>query len=314
MSWNFRQNGEWASTPVDRRQSGSWLPIGGDTVGTGGAFLFEGFEDSNYNMMADTNEENESFSPNYDDAIVISPYARVGNNSLRLRIDYDWNYPDGIRRGTNKPICDNRDLIEQQGYSQWGEPFWFAFSLGLDSDWQPDSLLDQVHEFHRELSENPGSTNQEKKDYSGSDPGKPITTLIDGNQMQFRNSYVTDGTAYDEFLDGPTVSAGNWYDIVMNLKWVKDDMDDTGFIRVWVNGEQYVDYSGNTTALDVAPPRAPELRIYKWQWDNQSPDLTRRQYYFDEVRFGWGDAQYSDMVPGPRQGTSGESIYPEWWP
>lgn len=282
---------------------------------TEGAFLFEGFEDRSYNMI-EMPDDTGGYVPDHPEAVVLSDYARTGNTSFRLRVDYDWEYPAGVRRGTNKPIPDHRSTMASKGYSVYGEPFWFAFSLGLDEEWKPDSHVEQVQEFHRDLSKNPGDTLSKKKDYSGSKPGKPISTWVDGNRLKFRNSYVTNGQAHDDIIDGPRVSAGNWYDIVMNLKWVRDDMDDTGFIRVWVNDEQVMDYTGNTTSLDVAPPRPPELRIYKWLW-NQSritPDEKTRTYYFDEVRYGWADATYEDMRPGERPGTSGESVYPEWWP
>lgn len=290
---------------------------GGDGPLTNGAFLFEGFENREYNMV-EMPEDTGGYVPNHPEAVTLSDYARVGDTSFRLRVDYGWEYHDRIRRGSNKPIPDNRSLMASKGYSQWDTPFWFAFSLGLDENWSPDSHIEQVQECHRDLSKNSGDTHEERKASSGSKPGKPVSTQIDGRTLQFRNDWTENGEERNQITEAPEpLEAGNWYDIVYNINWTNElNSDGDGFLRVWVDGEQVVDHTGNTVARDIAPPRPPELRIYKWIW-NQSditPDNTQRTYYFDEVRYGWGDAEYSDMAPGARDGKSGESVYPSWWP
>lgn len=284
---------------------------------TGNAFLFEGFENHDYNMI-EMPDDTGGYVPKNPEAVVLSDYSRSGDTSFRLRVDYDWEYPDGVRRGTNKPIPNHRDEMKNQGYSTWNTPFWFAFSLGLDDEWRPDSHIEQVQEFHRDLSDNPGDSLSEKKEYSGSKPGKPVSTQIDGRTMQFRSDWMEDGEAKSFIEPAPfDLKAGQWYDVVMNINWSNErHADGEGFMKIWVNDTLVVDYDGNTVANDVAPPRPPELRIYKWLWnqDRITPDEKTRTYYFDDIRYGWEDAEYSDMIPGEREGTSGESVYPSWWP
>lgn len=283
---------------------------------TDGAFLYESFEQGDeYNIISVPGGVGE-YVPTNNNAIQIDDqFARTGTRSFRLHVDYEWSYPSNIRRGTNKPIPDNRGLMQEQGYSTWEEPIWFAFSLGLPQNWQPDSIVEQVQEFHRDLSENPGGSNGARKDYSGSRSGKPVTTRIDGRTLEIRNDWMADGEEHNQITAAPvTLQAGNWYDVVINAKWTNENNGDgEGFLRVWVNDHLVVDHQGNTVANDVAPPRPPELRIYKWRWDDSSvtPDQRTRTYFFDEIRYGWSHATYEDMVPGSRGNI--ESRYPEWW-
>lgn len=282
---------------------------------TDGAFLYESFEQGEEYNMIDVPGDTGGYVPTNNNALRIDDqFSRTGTRSFRLQVNYDWNYPSDVRRGTNKPIPQNRDLMQEQGYSVWGEPFWFAFSIGLPPDWQPDSHLEQVHEFHRQVGQNPGGSIQAKKDYSGSDSGKPIATRIDGRELHFISDWVENGEDNRTIVPAPIeLKSGSWYDVVMNLKWVKDGMDDTGFIRTWVNGHQVMNYTGNTAARDVLPPAPPEVRIYKFIWNRSSvtPDQRERVYHFDELRYGWGNASYEDMVPGSRGDVA--SRYPEWW-
>lgn len=281
---------------------------------TDGAFLYESFErGEEYNAISVPGDA-EGYVPTNNNAVRIDDqFARTGSRSFRLHVDYGWTYPSNIRRGSNKPIPENRGLLQNQGYSVWGEPFWFSFSLGLPPEWQPDSIIEQVQEFHRDLSENPGGSHKARKRAAGSETGKPVTTRIDGRRLRFFTDWVANGEANNVTAEAPvTLQAGQWYDIVMNIKWTNENNGDgSGFMRIWVNGHLVLDHQGNTAANDVAPPHPPELRIYKWPWDSGAPDTRRRTYHFDEVRYGWGDATYQDMVPGSRGNV--ESRYPEWW-
>lgn len=309
MSWNFWQNGAWQQGTLKKWENGAWSEIAASGGGGGGGtgtnfFLHEGFEDDN--AIIDDDETTHTYVPNEPDAITYTTEdARVGTRSLRLHTDYNWDFPSNIRRGTVKPIPESEawgDLEKRDPpWGVWGQPFWLGFSLGLPSYWVEDNKIEQVFEFHRDLSDNPGDTNQEKKDYSGSSDGKPLSVRIDGTELHFFSNWTEGGVSQVFDIAAPqTLQAGNWYDIVMNIKWTKEDDADTGFQRVWVNDQQVVDYTGDTVANDVAHPRPPEYRIYKWLWDSGTSNTTERTYYFDEMRYADGDASYEDVTPGVR--------------
>lgn len=217
--WHALRKGTWQRRTPKRRVGDRWTPVGGGDAG-GAAFLHEDFEDANDKIVP----ENGTWVPDYDEAVeVTTDAARVGNQCLRLHMEYDWEYPDvggmpGVKPIPNDPAWTS--LHERDPpWGVWGEPFWIGFSLGLPDDWQPDGLVEQVFEFHRDLSENPGDTIQEKKEYSGSYDGKPITVRIDGTDLNFLSNWTEDLTN-DYFLETAPqpLEAGNWYDIVMNIK------------------------------------------------------------------------------------------------
>ena len=269
---------------------------------TDGAWIHEGFEGGADNMFEDPNDTG-GYVPSHPDAIRIDDsFARAGQRSFKLTIDYSWDYPDDVRHGTNKPIPNGRDEMQEQGYSTWSEPFWFAFSLGIPPDWRPDSIGDQIHEFHRDISGNPGDSLDEMKDNAGSQSGHPLATTIYEDQIRILHE-TTDGSENIRHRQEVyPVSAGNWYDIVYQIKWESPERGGNGFIRCWINGEQVLDYAGPTAANDTNPPRPPELRIYKapWNRDEITPDRTRISYNWDEVRYAFADAERSDVVPGER--------------
>lgn len=255
---------------------------------TNGAVFHEGFE----NGADDYLNVNWEYVPNYDQAVLTTNQAaRVGQHALRIHIDHDWDFPNVGGMPGVKPRPKNDSELRTQGICQWGEPFWYGFSLGVPADWQPDSIIEQVQEFHRDTSDGMDSA-------AGYGQGKPLTTRIDGSELRFRNGW-SDGRMQS---DPVTLQAGNWYDIVMHLNWTHSGMDQSGdgFARVWVNGEQVMDYTGPTAAADGDPPRPSEIRIYKWDWQRQSPDNRTQTYYFDEVRYANSGGSYEDVVPGER--------------
>lgn len=287
-NWNFHQNGAWQQGTPFKRQDGQWVSLLSD-LGTA-AFLHEGGEGTS-GIIPETG----NWVPDYDEAVeYTTEAARVGNGCIKLHMEYDWDYPDvggmpAVKPIPNDPAWDDLYTRDPE-YGGWGIPFWHGFSLGLPDYWQPDDEVEQVFEHHKEGGDpdSPGGT------------GKPVTCRITGNEMEFLNEWVEGGDVARIWSDPVTISAGNWYDIVMNIEWSNQDQANEGFLDIWVNGTQVMSHTGDNAPADDDRPRPPEYRIYKWEWRDGPSSTSERTYYFDEMRYADGDASYEDVVPGER--------------
>ena len=71
---------------------------------------------------------------------------------------------------------------------------------------------------------------------------------------------------------------GAWQDIVMHVRW---STNEEGFLKVWVNGNQKIDYRGKTITTIVEP----DFTYFKYGIYRPSAD-ERSVTYFDELRRG----------------------------
>ena len=282
---------------------------GSDPV-DGDVYRHEGWEHGNLGIIEPNQDYDGVPDPYWGEAVVpTQDVARAGSWSHKIHIDSKWDFSDvNSYRVNPRPGESFKNDLESNDWSVWGVPFWHSFSFYVPEDWESDSQVEQLHEFHRDISENPGAEDNDFDeaacDYTGFclGDGKPLSMRVDGSTLEFLTDYnCEDGS---ECQDIPTYSKnlqpGTWYDVVMHIKWSKRGDGDTGFMRIWVNDEKVYDHEGNTAAPDNHAPRAPKWGIYKWRWGLEEPDQETRTYYFDEFRYGLEGESYETMVPGER--------------
>lgn len=92
-----------------------------------------------------------------------------------------------------------------------------------------------------------------------------------------------------------TIQRNSWNDIVMNIKWSNDN---TGSIRIWLNGRYVYGYIGITNYTTNI------LRIGSnfWNWsrwpEHNLPIVTNtRELFIDEFRIGSQNSSYLDVFP-----------------
>ena len=95
-----------------------------------------------------------------------------------------------------------------------------------------------------------------------------------------------DGDLTAETLkDGKKIISGKYYDFVWYVKWGLN-----GVIKLWIDGELYVDYKGETLTKGNTPYF--KLGINRWNISG-----VNRVVYYDNLRIGSDKATYKDVAP-----------------
>lgn len=251
--------------------------------------------------------EGQTGVPENDEALeFVQTPSREGSHAVRVHMESTWSF-DGVNSARVNPVIfdDDRARLHSAGYSTYDQPFWTGLSLYVPENWKPDDYTEQILEFHRNIFENPGSTKEEKLEYADAEGGggKPLTLRVDGSDLQAVNDKLPKGDDQWGFDDRERkkltpLQPGNWYDIVMRIKWSNKSTSEEGFIKIWVDGSLEYEDRGENCVPDVAPPRPMKFGIYKWVWDDGKVDNQSRTYVFDEIRFGSSQAVYETVAPG----------------
>lgn len=244
-------------------------------------------------------------------------YVLRGEQSMRLHAenpDNDgWDYSDVNSYRTEVGTHSERWSMwnNEPPFNVVGEPIWFSFSVYIPEDWEyhlDDGSTETINiaEFHAN-----GLPDKMYEEPFVSAHGKPWVMSIWDDEFTFTNGYLsresgTDIERTEIERAHADIQRGEWNDVVVNVKWADGDDSFDGFMDIWVNDEQVYDYEGPTLLNSDEPPRPLKLSIYNSQWDGSDSYVEERTLYFDDVRFGWANASYEDMDPGPTS-TQGDS-------
>jgi hypothetical protein len=79
---------------------------------------------------------------------------------------------------------------------------------------------------------------------------------------------------------------GKWHKIEVQVKWSKGS---DGFFRVWVNGEQKVDLSGQTMTAETVRFKYGVYRSFleRYKWDYDESKVPTQKAYFSNVKRGY---------------------------
>jgi hypothetical protein len=179
-----------------------------------------------------------------------------------------------------------------------GEVRWYAFSIYLPEDYQPDETWELFAQWH--AAPGRGRNPVLALNAPGSRPG--IEEWEFSGRWWVVNRWAADrgdGRKPDGSRDyGGTsmwplerAKAGEWTDFVFHVKWsYKED----GILQVWQNGKLTIDYRGPNTFNDAGTYF--KMGIYKGGPTKKSI-VTERVVYNDEFRMGGPNGTYEDVAP-----------------
>lgn len=173
---------------------------------------------------------------------------------------------------------------------------WMGYSMYVPPDWMPDQVDESVAQIHAGVA-------------------KPrMLFVMEGTTLDFfHRGSLTCGSDADANTRYPliTVSAGNWYDIVVRV--VAADSTDTsqGAIQVWVNQTLQVDLAGIATVYDCSPQVGTlKMGVYKYNWHlatnaaslpnveaSENAGAETRHYYYDNVSIYLGPDGFGRVDP-----------------
>ena len=153
--------------------------------------------------------------------------VRAGEKSIRFEVRSGDCGKD--REGGWSDCKNDRERHElsaggKKDYMSKGE-YWLAWSIYFPED----------HQNLYPLSNNYGQFHQKK--------GQPVFMFKERNYSYSVVRTIGDDDYDERKLVGKNVMPGNWYDILVNVKWSKKK---DGFFKVWVNNELKYDYKGPT--------------------------------------------------------------------
>lgn len=120
---------------------------------------------------------------------------------------------------------ERSELSQKGGRNPLGSTYWYGWSIYFPTDYpniSPTKVA--LGQFHQEKSHPVWM-------FQNSSGGYHLDDQVYGSTRQ-----------YHELIDESDLR-GKWHRIEVHANWAKND---TGFFKVWVNGEQKVDYSGET--------------------------------------------------------------------
>jgi hypothetical protein len=210
-----------------------------------------------------------------------------GDYALSIHLNYDTS-ETRYRTEITNVVVENGDK-----HFNLGDEYWIGFAIYLPEYWQIDQdYSDILLQFHGSPDDGEDWRNP------------PLALLVDVDQWKLR--YLADSKPLTEnknyTVSGSenigTVERGRWTTFVMHINaWY----DDGGFIKVWKDGKQVVDYRGGVFFNDI---QGPYLKFgnYKTAWKPDSSwggpsAFSDRLHFFDELRIGDANATYEDVVP-----------------
>jgi hypothetical protein len=204
---------------------------------------------------------------------------------------------DHARRGTySMKAFINKQDKRAEGVSQLrgtvGGVNWYGWSIYIPDNQHGDGKFDIISQFHDWHATLP----------AWADDGTAPTNLTLGEDNMLRFSLKYQGpvdpatgnpTTVHQVFDLAPCTVGTWHDFVVNVKWTHQS---DGFLKVWLNGELLVDYTG-PTYLDYGTGNGPFFKMgdYKgvYNWSGTGP----RYFYMDEFRMGGADSSYAEVNP-----------------
>ena len=208
--------------------------------------------------------------------------ARAGNYFLKLTRTEDQPsaYPAGQDNANRVEVTTAGDFTERAM-----EDRWFGMSVWVPS-WVDTSNVtswNSIGQWH-------GS--------SGNDPGilhiwhdHEDNLVIESRTANVSLptdwwNYTTDTTHYSQ-----PMPKDQWIDLVFNYRF---DHTENGYLRVWMNGNQIIDYSGPFGFRHSAGASVAYIKLGSYAGDRHE---YTRTYYYDEVRWGGESASYESVAP-----------------
>lgn len=229
------------------------------------------FENGGISMGANTEVE---YAP-YAFLTNSTDYARRGTRSVRAEVLHG-----GKRAET---VSNKRGAI--------GVSNWYGWSIYIPSGFTGDvsrEIVSQFHDWHQ---------NQPTWAKDGTAP--TCFVLETNGKLIFSLKYDfptgDNDPEHSTFDLGPYVK-GAWTDIVMQVNWTHQT---TGFVKIWVNGVQKLNYTGSTYMPYTYSNPGPFFKMGDYKGITTWGGQETRVFYFDEFRMGDANSSYEEVDPAP---------------
>ncbi|MCF6348174.1 MAG: heparin lyase I family protein [Flavobacteriaceae bacterium] len=211
---------------------------------------------------------------------------------------------EGVKSVRFLPISDNKrsefTIRNGKGHFGWGEEFWVGFSIYLVEHPTGYRIISQHHSTPHLLPDGSGSA-----DWSCTAGPNSFIVLAKDDNFLIRTS-----TNSNNVNTVPPVGSASWglqevsrpyqlnqwYDFVLHYKYT---LDNTGFMKVWLNGDIIADKQDTPTVYKYdlcGEPRAPrqyqKIGMY-YGTGNQGGEIL-----YDAFRIGKENSSYDDVAPG----------------
>lgn len=220
---------------------------------------------------SDYNEEHRGTVTEVDNV-----YAGDSGTSLKMIQIYDSDYSG---RYHSEAKLSDAYTVGDEGY--------YAFSFKLQSTW--DTSSGQTYVIAQTITDFTDDPNNDC-----GDTWLPSMMLwIQGDQLVIRRKGNNMCGPWDNGYDQQlytigTISPGPWHRVILQANWQSSE---TGFYKVWLDGEQKLDESNViTTYIDDGKDRHFQFRVglyaNSWYDDGKLVGSGNRQLWIDEVSVG----------------------------
>lgn len=250
------------------------------------------FETPNFDQAS---EGVESLHWSGNDLVQSTDYARIGTKSLMARLNRA-NSKNWYR--TEAALTNHADV----NLGADGPVYWYGFSLYIPDPYPV--LKVPVYELFWQTYTSPPDGNWET--YKGSNP--PLSMFLEpetdttGNiqfAVRFNNDPYPQGHTNTVALWDKSMKygAGNWHDFVVCVRY--DSV--AGLVKAWMNGVQYVDYTGGCYYRGHGGATM-KMGLYTG-WRSLGRDIPgetvgERTLYFDNLKVAYGpNAGYRVVDP-----------------
>ncbi|MFA6960888.1 MAG: heparin lyase I family protein [Opitutaceae bacterium] len=169
---------------------------------------------------------------------------------------------------------------------------WYGWSIYVPDNQHGDGKFDIITQFHDWHSTLPAWAND------GTAPTN--ITLGEDNMLRFSLKYqgpmdpaTGDPTTIHQVFDLAHCTVGTWHDFIVKVKWTH--LPD-GFLKVWLNGDLLVDYTG-PTYMDYGAGNGPYFKMGDYKGIYNWPGTGPRYFYMDEFRMGDATSSYAEVNP-----------------
>jgi hypothetical protein len=212
--------------------------------------------------------------------VVAVPDARAGSYVMKSQLTPAS--PNSYRTEVTLNATRRRFLPDEE--------YWIGISIKVDEDFNDSRTFDDqgmLMQFHYQ-------------DWNYTDGYSPQPFIIryiadDTITLQFEEINAAGENVKVNMLTGVDPAYGQWVDWVVNFQLSDTD----GFFRIWRNGVQIVDWTGDNH-LELRPDGAYlKFGLYSAQYRNSPlPEGHTRTVYHDEVRIAGEDGSYDWVAPG----------------
>ncbi len=197
----------------------------------------------------------------------VSELQKDGEDSLRFELRGGDMYRDALFRGSYRAEADTQDFPPMNSVR------WYAFSMLLPKDFPIEANRLVLVQWHGSDKKSLGEVSRIPSMAFRYVDGKFAITLRHSAERIVRDA---DAVKSEEVFKTKKFPPGEWNDFVVQVKW---SYQEDGFVNVWWNGKQIVQYHGPVGYNDDIGPYF-RFGLYR--------DATDKTYvaYFNQVRLG----------------------------